>query len=149
MILARIRLGALIAIGWVFVQILPAISENTPNSEQAILLNFKYKPYDVLGTTDLKVAFVGQVVNNSHTRWKASICVRLYDADGFEIEKTSGGAVNLGPGQSDASNGDMRLQSKLWVQVVSIKAYVASYGCADSPGEAISPVIELKTQNRE
>jgi hypothetical protein len=147
MILARIRFGALIVIGWVFVQTLPAISENTPNSEQAKLLNFRYKPYDVLGTK-LKVAFVGQVVNNSHTRWKASICVRLYDADGFEIEKAIGGQVNLGPGQSDASNGDTQLEPKLWAQVVSIKAYVATYGCSDSPGEAISPVIELKTQNR-
>ena len=145
MVLARTRFGALIVVGWVFVQTLPAISEDTPNSEQAKLLNFKYKPYDV---TDQKLVFVGQVVNNSQTRWKASICVRLYDADGFEIENAGGGKVNLGPGQSDDSNGDTRLEPKLWAQVVSIKAYVATYGCADSPGEAISPVIELKTQNR-
>ena len=111
MVLARTRFGALIVVGWVFVQTLPAISEDTPKSEQAKLLNFKYKPYDV---TDQKLVFVGQVVNNSQTRWKASICVRLYDADGFEIEHAGGGKVNLGPGQSDASNGDTRLEPKLW-----------------------------------
>lgn len=91
----------------------------------------------------LDVSFVTRLSNNSETRWKASTCIRYYDSRNLEIDHDFGGAVNIGPTQSDLSNGHTRMAPNLWAQVVTIRAYAAAYGCADSSGEAISPVLTL------
>lgn len=113
----------------------------------ARLAEFKIRPGSLFAGL-MQIDFAGKVSNNVSARLKARICVRLYDANRFEIEKGSGVEVNLGLGQSDVSTGNIRIEPRLWPQVVSIKAYAARYGCADSPSEALSQVIETRPGSR-
>jgi hypothetical protein len=145
MTVGRMGRGAVFVVGWTVFQLAsPAVSDSISGNEQAALRNFKYRPATTLQAGRIKVDFVGEILNQSNVRWKASICVRWYDSDGFEIDHDRGGDVDLGPGQSDASTGHALFEPNLWGQIVSIKAYVATYGCADAPGEAISAVLRLK-----
>lgn len=137
------------AVGAAMVTAYPCGSQTDKTTSKIVdgilaLTDFKIRPGNLTYASMMQIDFVGRISNKANMRVKAKLCVRLYDANGFEIEKGSGGEVNLGLGQSDASNGNVKIESRLWSQVTSIKAYAAKFGCADSPGEALSQIVEIK-----
>jgi hypothetical protein len=109
----------------------------------ALLDDFRIRPGTLEGGS-LRVVFKAKVSNNANARLIARTCVRLYDADGFEIAQAFGDEVNLGLGQSDTSTGYFWIEQRLWPQVRSIKAYAAQFGCINSPSQALSQVVETK-----
>ena len=93
-----------------------------------------------------KYQFVVHIQNISNTRIKGSICARMYDKDGFEVDTMSGDELNMALGASESSNGKKYLEPKIENQVTNIKMYFAKYRCLDSPSEAISYVANMKVR---
>jgi hypothetical protein len=117
------------------------------SSCKADLVNFKYVIDKRPGSQLKELKTVGTIINKSPVELKVQACIRLYDADGFELDvaRTSDG-VTLSPGQSGAVTSNWSLDSKEWARVVSLKAYafVAALGACQ---DAISSVVEIKTNN--
>ncbi len=90
------------------------------------------------------ISYVAKAKNPSSSRLKAMSCIRFYDKDGFEIEHSSGGEVNLEPGGEDSITGKVFIKSDVVSQIVNSKLYLARFGCADSPAEAIGEVLTTK-----
>jgi hypothetical protein len=111
----------------------------------ARLDDFRIRPGQLFAVGALQLDFVGKVSNNANARLIGYICVRLYDADEFEIAHGFGREINLGLNQSDTSTGNLLLQDhRVWPQVRSIKAYVARWGC----DQTLSQVVETKPSSR-
>lgn len=126
---------------------LPAfVSVAHAQNPKAALENFKYRTDDAYGR--VRVSVVGTVTNKSNSQLEASICWRGYDNEGFEVERDATGKVILAPGQSDSATRTTASVSRNdWSRVVLLKAYVARFGCSDSPAEALSPIVQVKTAN--
>jgi hypothetical protein len=92
---------------------------------------------------DLDITFVAKITNHSQQRWKAGISIRYYDNRNSQIDDSSGDRVNIGPDQSEMSNGTTYLAPRLWPQVQTIKVYVAQDPRLDPPSEAMSPMLTL------
>jgi hypothetical protein len=92
---------------------------------------------------DLDITFVARITNNSVQMWKVGICIRYYDSRNLQIDDSSGDRVNIGPDQSEMSNGTTYLAPKLWPKVQTIKVYVAQDPRLDSPSAAMSPMLTL------
>src|SRR5207247_1434555 len=85
--------------------------------------------------------------NQAGERAKARLCVRLYDADGAEVENGGGETANLAPAKSDTVTFDGFVCIKDWSQTATLKAYLARFGCTDSVSEAVSNVVTIDRKN--
>ncbi len=107
-------------------------------------LKFKY--------IDQRILFIAKVKNSSAKILNGKPCMRLYDKDGFEIDKLYGDTVNIESNGLAEINGSGYINSNSIDQIKTIKLYIARFGCADSPVEAISAVLntnfEISTKNR-
>ena len=112
---------------------------------KADLVDFKYRADQQEDFARKRIRIVGSIINKSATEFEAAICLRLYDADGFEVHHGQTPYVKLSTGQSDTATATTYLTPKEWAEVVSLKAYVARHGCVNSPSQALSPVVEMKT----
>jgi hypothetical protein len=92
---------------------------------------------------DLDITFVAKITNNSEQRWKVGLYIRYYDSRNLQVDDSSGDRVNIGPDQSEMSNGTTYLPPKLWPKVQTIKVYVAQGPGLDAPSEAMSPMLTL------
>ncbi len=92
---------------------------------------------------DLDITFVAKITNDSEQTWKVGICIRYYDSRNLQLDDSSGDRVNIGPDQSEMSNGTTYLAPKLWPKVQTIKVYVAKDPRLDPPSEAMSPMLTL------
>jgi hypothetical protein len=92
---------------------------------------------------DLDITFVAKITNNSEQKWKVGLCIRYYDSRNLQVDDSSGDRVNIGPDQSEMSNGTTYLPPKLWPKVQTIKVYVAQGPGLDAPNEAMSPMLTL------
>lgn len=90
---------------------------------------------------DQRILFIAKVQNSSSKILNGKPCMRLYDKDGFEINKLRGDTVNIESKGSDAINGSGYIESTSIHQIKTIKLYIARFGCVDSPTEAISAVL--------
>jgi hypothetical protein len=105
------------------------------NNNLAEISELKFR-YD-----DRRISFVAKVKNTSPDILKGKSCMRFYDKDGFEINKLHGDVINIESKGEDAINGSGFVKDDLIDQIKTIKLYVARFGCADSPAEAISAVL--------
>jgi hypothetical protein len=114
---------------------------------KADLVGFKYRIDQAFQGRFKKIMILGTIINKSNTELEAAICTRLYDVDGFELDRILSDRVRLSPGHLGTVTG--RWQTRVGARVVSLKAYavVALFGCATSPNHAISPIVEKKMQN--
>jgi hypothetical protein len=131
------------ALPWVFVEG-PEVRRRARGTT-ADLVDFKYR-LDEGKHGGMTLRMVGTVVNKTSAECEGSIVLRLYDTDGFELHDQMSGKVRLTSRESDAATGDGRIDAEEWARITSLKVYVAEFGTADSPGEAISPVYEMRTQ---
>jgi len=110
------------------------------NSKSPLIINGLNIKYG-----DQRWSWVFNLKNTSQERLKGRTCIRFYDKDNFEVDKyTLAGDYNIAPGSSDKLSERFIMYAKDADQVVSIKMYAAGYGCTDSPGEAVSNVIDIK-----
>ena len=91
-----------------------------------------------------RLSYVVTVENVSGARVKGGVCVRFFDADGFEIQHDSSGEINFSPKAIENANGYALIEPKLEREIANVKLYFAKYRCADSPSEAISNVVSIK-----
>lgn len=81
----------------------------------------------------------------SKERVKGTVCFRLYDKDKFEIANMAfKGDLNLASNASDSISSEKWMDYKEKIQVTNVKVYAGKFGCADSPSESISNVVEIK-----
>ena len=103
------------------------LGNHLAQAQEAKITNPKFK-YD-----GSKLLFVGQIQNVSNKRLQGSICARLFDKDGFEINHITGlEDINLGPGASQAAHEFIYLKPNLAAQIKEIKVVYANIGCNGS-----------------
>ncbi len=91
-----------------------------------------------------KVSYVAQINNTSSQKLEGKVCLRFYDKEGFEVAKLLGDELNIESKGKSSITGSRYIKSDLIDQVTTAKLYVARFGCADSPAEAISAVLDSK-----
>ena len=116
-------------------------------SPKAELTNFKYRTDQEAPGRIVRLSIVGTIINKTANNLTASVCVRWYDAKGVEIHRNFSDEVKLKPRQSDSVTYTGYQRAEDWARTVLLKAFVSHPVFCDSPGEAISPVVELKVKN--
>lgn len=112
------------------------VAADPPEPEPLTLSDVHFKYND-----DEKLVYVAHVQNNSNARVQGSICMAVYDKDGFEVDSLASASINLGVADGGQFNGWDYVKVRDFNEVRSIKVYVSKYGCDDTRSEALSNII--------
>ena len=84
-----------------------------------------------------------RVTNLGEVRARGSLCLRLYAADGAEIEHLLATERSLAPKATQELMLDAPLDRAAWDETTTLRAYLAPFGCADLAADAASNVLSL------